>query len=494
MKTLFSRVFYAVVATTFVLVLTLSTLIMGIVGDQNYSQSVRMMIERAKELAGIMESTPTMNMAMQSYLGRRINSVGESMKAPVWIVNASGIRVYASGESSTEGLITFDELVAYLPELTSGKTDALVMPGAFDKRLNMKCVSVGVPYHDGVGSARVSGVVIVNARLSDLTKGYGDMLPLVVGRSIVALMAGMVISWVIAQSIARPVRSIARAAHGISKGDFSKRVHMPGRKDEVGQLAAAFNDMATELEGMESVRRAFVANVSHELRSPMTSVQGYVQGMLDGVIPPEDYQRYLGVVNDECKRLTSLISDLLDLSRIEGGNVPLHIQPFDINELIRRVLIKYEGRIEGRHQGVTLRYREPQLVVEADAARIEQVLSNLVDNACKFASEGGHITVSTYTKGAEAVIAVSDDGPGIASEDLPYVFDRFYKADKSHSGQGTGLGLSITQRIVEQHGQQIVVRSEPGHGATFAFTLKAAGAQKNEIPLQVVHGFDKKRG
>ncbi|MGN0743194.1 MAG: ATP-binding protein, partial [Candidatus Fimadaptatus sp.] len=243
------------------------------------------------------------------------------------------------------------------------------------------------------------------------------------------------------------------------------------RRDELGELARAFNSMAEDLSQLESVRRGFVANVSHELRSPMTSMQGYVQGMLDGTIPPEEHPRYLSVVLSETKRLNKLISELLDLSRIESGKFPLHYQRFDANELIARIMLQYEGRIEEKHINVDISFRQEQCVVWADPDRISQVVVNLIDNAVKFLEDGGSLTVWTLMDEDHAIVTVKDDGPGISADDLPYIFDRFYKADKAHSGKGTGLGLSIVKKILEQHGQDIKCTSAPGRGAAFMFTL-----------------------
>ena len=193
--------------------------------------------------------------------------------------------------------------------------------------------------------------------------------------------------------------------------------------------------------------------------------------MLDGTIPPEEHPRYLSVVLSETRRLTKLISELLDLSRIESGKFPLHYQRFDANELIARIMFQYEGRIEEKHINVDISFRQEQCVVWADPDRISQVVVNLIDNAVKFLEDGGSLTVWTLMDEEHAIVTVKDDGPGISADDLPYIFDRFYKADKAHSGKGTGLGLSIVKKILEQHGQDIKCTSAPGRGTAFMFTL-----------------------
>jgi len=246
-------------------------------------------------------------------------------------------------------------------------------------------------------------------------------------------------------------------------------------RDEVGLLAEAFNSMAEDLGRLEQTRREFVANVSHELRSPLTSIQGFLTGMQDGTVPEEDRERYLSIVVEETKRLNRLITELLDLSRIESGQTELHLTEFDLNERVARVLIRQESRITERNLDIQLDFESDTCRVRADADRIEQVLINLIDNAIKYGGEGCTVRVSTRRERDMVRVAVQDSGPGIAAEDLPCVFERFYKADKAHTtGNGTGLGLAIAKKIVEQHGQKITVKSAPGQGARFEFTLEGA--------------------
>ena len=234
---------------------------------------------------------------------------------------------------------------------------------------------------------------------------------------------------------------------------------------------------------MEESRRSFVANVSHELRSPMTSMKGYVQAMLDGTISDEDRPKYLQVVLDETNRLTDLVRDLLDLSRLESGKFPMDLAPFDANEMMRRILIRFEQRIEEKGIDVDVRLADDPCVAMGDVNRINQVVSNFVDNAVKFMpGEGGVLTLRTRREGGNVRFEVQDNGPGVDAADQPHVFDRFYKADKAHTaGMGTGLGLSICRSILQQHKRDIEMRSRPGE-TVFSFALPAAGSVQRAIP------------
>ena len=224
------------------------------------------------------------------------------------------------------------------------------------------------------------------------------------------------------------------------------------------------------------MRQEFTANVSHELRSPITAISGYVEGMRDGTIGQEDYPQYLTIVSDETTRLKNLIGDLLKLSRLEKDDAALNKTNFDICELLSRVLLHRTGDLESKKMDVECDFAPEPCMVSADESRIEQVAVNLLDNAIKFTPDGGVIRMSVRVNQGICTVIVQDNGVGISPEDRPHVFERFYTADKAHtSGKGTGLGLSICQRIMEMHGQKITLMDTGDEaGAAFAFTLDCA--------------------
>ena len=233
--------------------------------------------------------------------------------------------------------------------------------------------------------------------------------------------------------------------------------------------------MAEDLDRLEKTRREFVSNVSHELRSPLTSMQGFIGGMMDGTIPEGERDKYLQIVWDETKRLNKLITTLLDLSHIESGKTPLTRTRFDVNEMICRVLVRQETRINEKNLNVDIDFQNETCFVDADADRIEQVIVNLVDNAIKYGREdGGTLSLRTREEGNQARVIVADDGPQIPPEDLPQIFERFYKVDKAHTtGKGTGLGLAIVKSIIDQHGKKIQAFSDEKE-TRFEFTLDKA--------------------
>ncbi len=321
------------------------------------------------------------------------------------------------------------------------------------------------------------GAVFIHTSAQVVEAEYqGVVLQVILGFALAAIAAALC-WWFYTRRVTKPLTSITYAAETMSQGDFTQRCDESGVA-EVKQLAGAFNRMADRLDQEETNRREFVANVSHELRSPVTSIHGFVEGMLDGTVPPEEQKKYLEIVNDETARLKKLISDLLQLSRMESGAESLQMKEFDVNESIRRVLIARMNDLERKRLEPTLEFQAEPCFVHADQDRITQVVNNLVDNALKFVPENGNLTISTSLVHDRVSVKVENNGEPIRPEDREHIFERFYKADKAHTaGKGTGLGLSISLRIMQLHGQSL--RLLPDSDITaFEFTLQPAGAAR----------------
>lgn len=331
--------------------------------------------------------------------------------------------------------------------------------------------TVGIPFvHDGM----VLGAVFMQTPAQAISAGASELLLPVAGiAAAAAVLAGLTL-FLILRGVMKPLSRLTQAARTMAYGDFSVRVPSAKAPREIAELSAAFNTMAYALSQVEDSRREFVANVSHELRSPITSIRGYIQGMRDGVIPQEDHDKYLAIVSDESKRLSQLIGELLALSRLEREDAALICTYFDVCDLMERVFLRRSGDLEARSLDVDCDFDPEPCFVWADMARIDQVLMNLLDNAIKFTPDGGKITLRVRAEGGLCTVTVADNGVGILPEDRPRVFERFFTADRAHtSGKGTGLGLSICQRIMEMHRQPIRLL-DTDEGAAFAFTLELA--------------------
>lgn len=332
--------------------------------------------------------------------------------------------------------------------------------------------------------------VIAHSDMSDIGAKISQLLTWILLIALVSILVAVLSSYYVATRIINPFIEINHTVQCYSRGDFSKRIHLSG-KDEAAQLGRSFNEMAEQLRNLEATRRSFVANVSHELRSPLTSMRGFLEAMCDGTIPKEDYEHYIELVLSETKRMTIMVNDLLDLARIESGTIMLNYENFDINELVRRTLITFEARFVDKNIDLDVRFAQEQCFVYADSTQISQVVRNLIDNALKYSPENSKIYISTYSLRKDVFVSIRDTGVGIPQEDVPHVFDRFYKVEKAHTPSpqvGSGLGLSIVKRIIEQHGQTITVRSAKGKGTQFTFSLQKAS------PLKRVMDGGKKNG
>ena len=289
------------------------------------------------------------------------------------------------------------------------------------------------------------------------------------------MMAALIAVYFITEKITGPLKKISTAAKQFASGKFDTRVEVAGH-DEVAELAVAFNNMAESLDNYDSMRNTFISNVSHDLRTPMTSISGFVDGILDGVIPPEKYDYYLRIISSEVKRLSRLVSTLLDISKIQAGERKFMIAPFDVCEMSRQILISFVQQIEDKHLDVEFTCDEDNISALADRDAIYQIIYNLCDNAVKFSAEGGLLRINiSRIKNKKVTVSVYNEGAGISTEDIPYVFERFYKSDKSRglNKTGVGLGLYISKTIIDAHGERIWVESEEGKSCTFSFTLAA---------------------
>ncbi len=319
---------------------------------------------------------------------------------------------------------------------------------------------------------------VVAACSADIHWGYAveDLTKTVLSAALLVLLAALIAAYFITERTIAPLREMSMAARKFADGKFESRVIVRG-KDEVAELSEAFNQMADSLENLEKMRNSFVANVSHDLRTPMTTIAGFIDGIRDGVIPPEEQDHYLEVVSIEVHRLSRLVASLLDLSRIQAGDRKFVKKNFDICEMARLILISFEQQIDEKKLDVEFECEEERMSVMADHDAIYQIFYNICHNALKFSRRGGKLRIRLAgTKEKKVQVSVYNEGEGIPTEDQPYVFERFYKSDKSRGldKTGVGLGLYIAKTIISAHGEKIWVTSEPGKSCEFFFTLSRA--------------------
>ena len=329
---------------------------------------------------------------------------------------------------------------------------------------------VGVPVTLPAG--KCVGAVFAVATTTSLDNMWQAFVGLFTMTALVVLMVAFMASSVTTMRQIRPIREMAQATRRYAEGDFDIRMNDYGRNDEIGELASSFNNMAESLQQTERQRREFIANISHELKTPMTTIAGYTDGILDGTIPPENEQRYLQIISDESRRLSRLVRRMLDVSHLQTMDPLKNGNHFDICESMRRVLISMEHKINSRHLDVDADIPEEPILVLGDNDMITQVIYNLLENATKFAREGSTLYLGVMTLDRKARVTVRNEGATIPAEELPLLFERFHKSDKSRSEDkdGVGLGLYIVKTILEQHKEKISVTSENGV-TTFTFSL-----------------------
>lgn len=399
-------------------------------------------------------------------LKTELSFVDRFLEAKVWLVDNYGY-VYGLSESDKQDLIDKQITNLEMDQIRSG--NIVIIKGSFAERFTTPMLTVGLPIYV---NSQVRGGMFIHSPIIEINKALRKVYAVIWISAIFATAISALIIYNFTQKfLIKPIGKINQTAKSIAKGEFDKRVQI-NSSDEIGYLALSFNYMAESLEKLEDMRKSFIENISHELRSPITSINGFISGMLDGTIPDDKWPYYLGVVNNENKRLIRLINDILDLARIESGEFSLNMGTFDINELIRERIIKFEDKIEKKSIEVEVVLIENRLMVKGDRDRIDQVLTNLLDNAIKFVPKDGVIKVTTQIKKDRVLVGVYNDGPPIPKEEIKYVWDRFHKVDKARTkGNGTGLGLSIARQIINQHEENIWVESGD-FGTVFTFTLK----------------------
>jgi len=396
----------------------------------------------------------------------------------VFISDSDGdIKLAGGAEQSKQytgedGIISEDEKISYpagvVTAIRAGKR--ITRNDTLDDFFSDNYITYILPIASKNGD--VLGSVMTCTMTSTKDALLDAMIKTIIMSSLWLMLAAMIAVYLISEKLVSPLRAMSRAAKEFAAGHFDVRVPVHGN-DEVAELAEAFNNMAGSLEHSEEMRRLFLANVSHDLRTPMTTISGFIDGILDGAIPADKHNYYLEVIAGEVRRLSRLVSSLLDITRIQAGERKFNMAPFDICEQAREIIIASEQRLESAKLDVVFDADEDNIFVNADRDAIHQILYNICDNAIKFSREGGRYEIGIHEKAGKIIVSIYNEGEGIMADDLPFVFDRFYKSDKSRGldKTGVGLGLYIARTIIEAHKEKIWVESEYGKWCRFGFTL-----------------------
>ena len=391
------------------------------------------------------------------------------LNAHIWLVDRTGKIYGVSGEEEKKYLGQRIEK-AQIEELYQGKV--IIAQGSFGGKFAEPVLTVGYPM---IFRRELRGGVLIHASLPEIQRSFHDIYRITLWAIIISIGIAYCVLYVQTKKISKHLMEINEAAKVISSGEFQKRLHID-TEDEIEELAKSFNEMAESLEKIEEMRKNFIANISHDLRSPMTTIRGFVEGIVDGTIPEEMQEHYLRIVLEESKRLIKMTNDLLDLSKMQQGQVQLHKTAFELHELLRRQLISFEQRITQKNIQVELILFQQTAKVLADQTYVERILFNLIDNAVKFTPEGEKITIQTLEHKDKVWVEMINTGTSMNPEELKNAWERFQKGDASRGKDpgGFGLGLAIVREMIRQHDEKIWVQSKDGAEVKFTFTLHYA--------------------
>ncbi len=455
----------------------LGYLVFGILGffviattasEMTYNQLISQEAETLYDEARLLASRYS-----QVYKGRNINinsaypqleAVATYLKAEVWVVNNRGTIVVDSNHSARAG-----EVIADFDPVFSGNRPYAV--GNYNDCFTEEVMSVLAPI---TGNYMTYGYVLIHLPMRHVQTARDGFLNLLYIISGIIFALSLIILLVFTKTVYFPLKKITEAANQYAEGNlkYKTTIHT---QDEMGYLAATLNYMSDELDKMEEYQRTFIANISHDFRSPLTSIKGYLEAILDGTIPPEMYEKYLNRVISETDRLNKLTQGLLTLNSLDSKGY-LSRTNFDINRVIKDTSASFEGTCDSKNIVLDLTFSENITLVYADLGKIQQVLYNLIDNAIKFSHSDSVIYIQTTVKYEKAFVSVKDTGIGIPKGSLKKIWERFYKTDQSRGKdkRGTGLGLAIVKEIIQNHGETIDVISTEGVGTEFIFTLPRA--------------------
>lgn len=404
----------------------------------------------------------------------QLDALDTYLSATIWIINPSGRMILdSSAPMDVENEVVVEN---FDPTVTQGSYYTV---GTFFDSFDEKMISVFAPI---TSNYMVRGYVVIHYPISSIQASSDSLLNISYIMLVILFLLSLIIVIFFTEMVYIPLRKITEATEQYAAGNMHYEFSVDS-EDEMGYLAASLNYMASEIARSEDNQKKFVANVSHDFRSPLTSIKGYLEAMLDGTIPPEMHEKYLTIVLNETDRLTKLTNSLLTLNNLNTKGVMLERTDFDINQVIRNVAASFEGTCRQKNVAIELVLVGDYLYVNADMGKIQQVLYNLLDNAIKFSHHDSAIKIEITEKRSKIFVSVKDRGIGIPKDNLKLIWDRFYKSDLSRGKdkKGTGLGLSITKEIIHAHGEHINVISTEGVGTEFIFSLPKSDIDDEEV-------------
>ena len=395
----------------------------------------------------------------------------QTLNVSIWMVDTKGI---ITAYSTADGHPNPPKNLLFI-EQDFDLTTAQTFTGSFYGTFKDEVITVAIPIQT---NGAPNGMLLLHSTVSQIKNVQQNIIQVIYVPFLLMLIISFALLGLISGKIMRPIKKINAVAEKYSTGNFDTPMDIHSN-DEIGQLASTLEYMASELSKLDEYRRDFISNISHDFRSPLTSIKGYVEAIKDGTIPPEKQDKYLDIIINETKRLTKLTSSLLELNDYDTYGLWLVYKDFDIIRLINDAKHVFEGKCEEKQISLIFNYFTDHRMVHADKTKIQQVVYNLLDNAIKFTPVGKSIYITVTEKNGKIFVSVKDEGCGIPKDSLKKVWVRLYKADTSRGKdkQGTGLGLAITREIIKAHNENINVVSTEGVGSEFTFTLSKSYAE-----------------
>lgn len=480
-RSLFSRIFLTQIVTALTVIVIITPTIFVMLGNYFVNSQKADILQDAANASLLSEKIATMSNseAMWSLYKMGIEKTGG--KSAIMVINSAGNIIVAPDKIDGVNYAAIDK--SFIAPVQNGsRVVQLYKRGKIFSEQTMVAI-VPVMHNDVIsGSKSFLGAAVAIRTLPQIRYMRNNIIAIIMFAQMIAWIVAFIISYIITRQITKPIKKMRSAAQSIAAGNFGERIPITSH-DEIGQLAESFNSMTEALNELETMRSSFISDVSHELRTPMTIISGFAEGMVDGTVAEEDREKYLKIVLTETKRLSRLVADLLEASRLESGKIPINKQKTDINRLLTETIVMYEQQLTKKNIDVELNLENGECFAFADKDLIKRVMINLIDNAIKFTPENGKIALSAACDGDKTVTTVENSGEGISPDELRHIWERFYKTDKSRSmdKKGVGLGLHIVKTIIANHGGEIKVQSEQGKFTRFTFYLDAAENDRQNI-------------
>lgn len=466
-KSIFFKYFAITACSLLVCFIILGSVLLIFTNDQWQTDKDQLLSKNVHTVSDFSSSVILSGLDFRGEVSDTVDVIGQIISADIYIVDSNGACVVCSDKTADCGhkMTTIPNKI-----LQKALTQDSNYIGTMGEIYEKPEYTVSTPI---IVNNKSVGAVFASTPMAGAAVAVKQMLRLLLVCSLVILLIAFLAVYVISSQMTRPLRQLAAAARKMENGEFVQ-IPQSKSKDEVGLLVEAFNRMSRSLSQLEGMRRSFISSVSHELKTPMTTMSGFVDGMLDGTIQKEDYPKYLEIVSDETKRLSRLVNSMLQLSRLENENITMNFSSFNVSDLLVRIMLSFENKIEEKCIDIRGLEDTRKIMLYADSDLMYQVLYNLVENAIKFTPENGYIFVQVKeTSNKEVEIVIQNSGEGLNSEQLSRVFEKFYKTDRSRSNDKTGMGfgLYIVKTIVGLHHGQILAESVLNNYTRFTVKL-----------------------